>query len=158
MRTIFARIHCNFRRMFPFRSFFAESELRMNICRIFADSINVAQNTHKRYRRPKIVRFACSNHVTSRGRLIRVAVEQKRHLFRKFLGCVSRSCRVCPHALRDRRGLKIYLCRGPASTGAIGAAESYAKIPENVRKILETYVERYRHAPRSRKLPCCDPP
>ena len=48
MRTIFARIHCNFRRMFPFRSFFAESELRKNICRIFADSINVAQNTHKR--------------------------------------------------------------------------------------------------------------
>ena len=48
MRTIFARIHCNFRRMFPFRSFFAESKLRKNICRIFADSINVAQNTHKR--------------------------------------------------------------------------------------------------------------
>ena len=96
MRTIFARIHCNFRRMFPFRSFFAESELRKNICRIFADSINVAQNTHKRYRRPKIVRFVCSNHVTSRGRLIRVAVEQKRHLFRKFLGRVSRSCRVRP--------------------------------------------------------------
>ena len=43
VRTIFARIHCNFRRMFPFRSFFAESELRKNICRIFADSINVAQ-------------------------------------------------------------------------------------------------------------------
>ena len=43
MRTIFARIHCNFRRMFPFRSFFAESELRKNICRIFADSINVVQ-------------------------------------------------------------------------------------------------------------------
>ena len=101
-------------------------------------------NTHKRYRRPKIVRFVCSNHVTSRERLIRVAVEQKRLLFRKFLGCVSRSCRVCPHALRDRRGLKIYLCRGPASTGAIGAAESYAKIHENVQKILGTYVERYR--------------
>ena len=129
---------------------------------INAESFQLRSTTlkhkHKRYRRPNIVRFVCSNHVTSRERLIRVAVEQKRHLFRKFLGCVSRSCRVCPHALRDRRGLKIYLCRGPASTGAIGAAESYAKIPENVRKILETYVERYRHAPRSRKLPCCDPP
>ena len=52
------------------------------------------------------------------------------------------------------RGLKIYLCRLPAFTGALNAAESYAKMHENVRKILETYVERYRYAPRSRKLPC----
>ena len=54
MRTIFAIIHCNFRRMFPFRSFFAESTLRRNKCRIFSASINDAQHTHKRYRRPKV--------------------------------------------------------------------------------------------------------
>ena len=65
-----------------------------------------SKHKHKRYRRPDIVRFVCSNHVTLRERLIRVAVEQKRHSFRKFLGRVSRSCRVCPMPYEAVEGSK----------------------------------------------------
>ena len=41
--------------------------------------------------------------------------------------------------LRDR-GLKIYLCRGPAFTGALNAAAGHVKM-KILWKILETYVE-----------------
>ena len=54
LRTIFVRIHCFFRRMFSFRHFSVECTLRRNKCRIFSASINDAQHTHKRCRRPKV--------------------------------------------------------------------------------------------------------
>ena len=38
------------------------------------------------------------------------------------------------------RGLKIYLCRGPAFTGALNAAAGHVKMKIHW-KILETYVE-----------------
>ena len=92
------------------------------------------------------VRYAASSvHVTLREQLLRVAAEPGFHIFTK--STTANHVRVASADMPYRgakfhgRGLKIYLCRLPASTGALNAAESYVKIPENVRKILETYVE-----------------
>ena len=97
---------------------------------LFASS-NVDQNTDKRYRRPKVSSFASSDHVTLREQLLRVAAEHGFDIFTKSRA--ANHVRVASADMPYRgakfhgRGLKIYLCRLPASTGALNAAESYVK-------------------------------
>ena len=87
---------------------------------------------HKRYRRPKVRGIASSDHVTLREQLFRVAAEHGFHIFTKSKA--ANHVRVASADMPYRgakfhgRGLKIYLCRLPASTGALNAAESYVKM------------------------------
>ena len=86
---------------------------------------------HKRYRRPKVRNVASSDHVTLRGQLLRVAAEPGFHIF--TMSKAANHVRVVfadmPYrgAKLHGRGLKIYLCRLPTSTGALNAAESLVK-------------------------------
>ena len=79
----------------------------------------------------KVRCIASSDHVTLREQLFRVAAEHGFHIFTKSKA--ANHVRVASADMPYRgakfhgRGLKIYLCRLPASTGALNAAESYVK-------------------------------
>ena len=91
-----------------------------------------AYHKHKRYRRPKVRGIASSDHVTLREQLFRVAAEHGFYIF--TMSKAANHVRVASADMPYRgakfhgRGLKIYLCRLPASTGALNAAESYVKM------------------------------
>ena len=128
-------IHCFFRRMFPFRSFFAESTLRRNKCRIFSSSINVAQTR-------SITNISVTDDLklemsrarsTARceGNFVRVAAEHGFQIFTKSttVNHVRVTSTDMPYhgANFHGRGLKIRLCGLTVSTGALNAVEIYVK-------------------------------
>ena len=88
---------------------------------------------------------ASSDHVTLRGQLLRVAAESGFHIF--TMSKAANHVRVVSADMPYRgaklhgRGLQIYLCRLPTSTGALNAAESLVKKKrENFfRKMSKTY-------------------
>ena len=124
---------------------------------------NTLNHKHKRYRRPKVRSVASSVHGPLREQL-RPCGRRARFLFFTRLTTANHvrvtSAGMPYHGAKFHgRGLKIRLCGLPVSTGALNAVEIYVKKREKFfRKMLETYSKSTVSMPRSRKLPCWDPP
>ena len=113
-------------------------------------------NSNERYRRPKIVRFACSDLVTSRERLIRVAAEQRVIDFTKSW--------VAFHVRVASAHMPYETVEGSKSTCVGGqrlpvrSAQPRAMQNENISEDARDLLEKYRPRAAFEKMPCWGPP